>query len=260
MDATTVRLILIVVGLLLILLLYLWERHREKMEEHAYGGGEHDSESDEELDAPRYAAWGAQQKPEGRPGTADTAERRSPAWSAPAHTYAPSSYQADDDLDDEEDQTPPPPPARSKPKPEPLLIQVSVSARRYPFKGPLLMEVAETCGLHPGDMDIFHCLDRFEDETRVYFSMANMVKPGTFPFDDMDDFSTPGVLLFAQLEGDPEDMTILDEMIATARKLAMALNGDVLDDTRRPLTVKKEEEMRQAVVANEMGWTKAMLQ
>lgn len=261
MDATTVRLILIVVGALLILLLYLWERHREKLEGHAHGADEeHDFEPDDELDARRYGDWGA--KAQGKSSAADAGERRQPAWSAPSstHVYSQSLYQsnADDDLDDD-DATPAPAPARSTPKPEPLLVQVSVSARRHPFPGPLLLEVAETCGLHPGDMDIFHCLDKFEDETRVYFSMANMVKPGTFPFDDMDDFSTPGVLLFAQLEGDPEDMTILDEMIATARKLAMALNGDVLDDARRPLTVKKEEEMRQAVVANEMGWTKAML-
>jgi cell division protein ZipA len=100
-------------------------------------------------------------------------------------------------------------------------------------------------------MDIFHCLDEFDDGTRIYFSMANMVKPGTFPFDAMDDFSTPGMMLFAQLEGYPEDLTVLEEMIATARKLANSLGGDVLDDTRRPLTVRKEEEMRNAVLTHE---------
>jgi cell division protein ZipA len=78
-----------------------------------------------------------------------------------------------------------------------------------------------------------------------------MVKPGTFPFDDMEGFSTPGLMLFAQLDGRPEDLTILEEMIATARKLATTLGGDVLDDTRRPLTVRKEEEMRNAVLENE---------
>ncbi|MFZ0789680.1 MAG: cell division protein ZipA C-terminal FtsZ-binding domain-containing protein, partial [Chromatiaceae bacterium] len=64
-------------------------------------------------------------------------------------------------------------------------------------------------------------------------------------------FSTPGMMLFAQLDGYPEDLTVLEEMIATARKLANTLGGDVLDDTRRPLTVRKEEAMRNAVLANE---------
>jgi cell division protein ZipA len=86
--------------------------------------------------------------------------------------------------------------------------------------------------------------------------MANMVKPGTFPFDAMEDFSTPGLMLFAQLEGDTEDLTILDEMTATARKLANVLGGDVLDDTRRALTVRKEEALRAAVLENERRWGK----
>jgi cell division protein ZipA len=67
----------------------------------------------------------------------------------------------------------------------------------------------------------------------------------------MEGFSTPGVMLFAQRQGDPEDLTILEEMIATARKIANTLGGDVLDETRRPLTVRKEEDLRAAVLANE---------
>jgi cell division protein ZipA len=140
----------------------------------------------------------------------------------------------------------------------PLLIQLSVAKRMGEFAGPDILEVAESCGLRPGEMDIFHCLDEFDDGTRIYFSMANMVKPGTFPFDGMEDFSTPGMMLFAQLEGYPEDLTILEEMIATARKLANSLGGDVLDNTRRPLTVRKEEEMRTAVLAHETRRTRSL--
>jgi cell division protein ZipA len=139
---------------------------------------------------------------------------------------------------------------------EPLLIQLSVSARREPFAGLDLMDAAESCGLRPGRMDIFHCLDEFDDDTRIYFSMANMVKPGIFPFDTMEDFTTPGLMLFAQLDGRPEDITILEEMIATARKLASELGGEVLDETRRPLTVRKEEDLRQAVLDNERRWAR----
>jgi cell division protein ZipA len=142
--------------------------------------------------------------------------------------------------------------------PAPLLIQLSVAKRYGEFDGPDLLEVAESCGLRPGDMDIFHCLDEFDDGTRIYFSMANMVKPGTFPFDDMESFSTPGLMLFAQLTGQPEDLTVLEEMIATARKLATTLGGDVFDDTRRPLTVRKEETMREAVLANEKRFSRAV--
>ena len=242
MDATTVRIILIIVGTIIILSLYLWERSRGSEEEY-------DDLDYDEDDAP-YAT--------GRE-TRGRAVREVPEAPGPATPAAPPAVAA-------APERAPRGPARERQAPEeaadqgvpaPLLIQLSVAKRYGEFPGGDLLEVAESCGLRPGDMDIFHCLDEFDDGTRVYFSMANMVKPGTFPFDDMDDFSTPGVMLFAQLDGKPEDLTILEEMIATARKLATTLGGDVYDDSRRPLTVRKEEEMRNAVLANEARFMRA---
>ncbi|WP_295458254.1 cell division protein ZipA C-terminal FtsZ-binding domain-containing protein [uncultured Thiodictyon sp.] len=236
MDANTVRLILFVLGAILILALYLWERRR---------GADEDAldEGYDEDDRP-YATG---------------PDRREPA-----------GQRYDDEEDDEDDPTP----ARGHAQresvragrdevleggvPAPLLIQLSVAKRYGEFPGLDLLDVAESCGLRPGDMDIFHCLDQFDDGTRIYFSMANMVKPGTFPFDDMEHFSTPGMMLFAQLDGKPEDLTVLEEMIATARKLATTLGGDVFDEDRRPLTVRKEEEMNKAVLANEKRFARAV--
>lgn len=309
MDASTIRLILIVVGAFLILVLYLWERRREKraaqeeddleelgfdVEDETPGDArlaqrESQFAALEEDGDSRDRAWSyltprsstkVEESSEAVRDSEDFGDSRdfddSRALDEPKILDDPAdrqdelegegSFPVQGDRDseplDEPDSEPQPelaPEPMSAPRLDPLLIQVSVSARRYPFKGTDVMEVAERCGLYPGEMDIFHCQDEFDDQTRIYFSMANMVKPGTFPFNGMETFSTPGLMLFAQLEGDPEDMTILDEMVATARKLALALNGDVLDDGRRPLTVKKEEEMRQAVLANEMRWAQAAL-
>lgn len=221
MDADTVRLILIVVGAILILGLYFWERRRgsedESDDEEGYGNASPSNPSGRVKQEPHLGA---------------SAGGGAYHGTAPEGDLEPDGERRDDDE-------------------APLLIQLSVAKRVGEFPGPDILEVAESCGLRPGDMDIFHCLDEFDDGTRIYFSMANMVKPGTFPFDAMDDFSTPGMMLFAQLEGYPEDLTVLEEMIATARKLANSLGGDVLDDTRRPLTVRKEEEMRHAVLTHE---------
>lgn len=224
MDADTVRLILIVVGAAVILGLYLWERRR-------------DADDEREDEAGRVGSEGAQSRGRAKQephlgGLTD------PNGQGGGDLGPNGEGQGDDEA--------------------PLLIQLSVAKRTGEFKGPDILEVASSCGLRPGDMDIFHCLDEFDDGTRIYFSMANMVKPGTFPFDAMEDFSTPGMMLFAQLEGHPEDLTILEEMIATARKLANSLGGDVLDDTRRPLTVRKEEEMRTAVLAHETRRTRSL--
>ncbi|QGU31549.1 cell division protein ZipA [Thermochromatium tepidum] len=281
MDASTIRLILIVVGAILIVALYLWERHRERQgvyqddheddglfdERGAHGPhGIHQRRRAPILDQYDDEEWPDDEDSATKPSRPVKSWSRSRADKEPEHESRPEDARtpmSEDVADSRSVKTsrkpaPPPPPKSPKRReisvPDPLLIQLTVSARRYPFKGPDILEVAASCGLYPGEMDIFHCFDEFEDEIRVYFSMANMVKPGRFPFDDMDGFSTPGLVLFAQLEGDPEDMTILDEMLATARKLALSLNGDVLDETRRPLTVKKEEEMRQAVLDNERRW------
>ena len=229
MDANTVRLILFVLGAILILALYLWERRR---------GADEDAQ-DEGYDA------------DDRP-----------------YATGPDRREPPDGLYDDEDAQDDPAPMRSHARegrdevleggvPAPLLIQLSVAKCYGEFPGLDLLDVAESCGLRPGDMEIFHCLDEFDDGTRIYFSMANMVKPGTFPFDDMEGFSTPGVMLFAQLDGKPEDLTVLEEMIATARKLATTLGGDVFDEGRRPLTVRKEEEMHKAVLANEKRFARA---
>ncbi|MTW20140.1 cell division protein ZipA [Allochromatium palmeri] len=280
MDASTIRLILIVVGAILIVALYLWERHRERKD--GYSDDYEDEYLFEEAGAdepygvrpnrhePVFDHDDDDEPPEEIPAPKPSrAKSGSRARTAPEPEPPPEPrIEPEPELEplvDEPETAPAAPVAAkapkttSKPRREvsvanPLLIQLTVSARRYPFRGPEILEVAAGCGLYPGEMDIFHCLDEFEDEVRVYFSMANMVKPGRFAFDDMESFSTPGLVLFAQLEGDPEDMTILDEMVATARKLALSLNGDVLDETRRPLTVKKEEDLRQAVTDNELRW------
>ncbi|WP_295583734.1 cell division protein ZipA C-terminal FtsZ-binding domain-containing protein [uncultured Lamprocystis sp.] len=246
MAPDTIRLILIVVGALLLLGLYLWERGRDRAEEE-------DDEGYEDDDMP-YAAGRTKREPElGRLNDPDLNEgqdegdrhpRRGGQLREQPSGKAPTGARADGDS--------------ANGVPAPLLIQLSVAKRYGEFDGPDLLEVAESCGLRPGDMDIFHCLDEFDDGTRIYFSMANMVKPGTFPFDDMEGFSTPGLMLFAQLTGQPEDLTVLEEMIATARKLATTLGGDVFDDIRRPLTVRKEEAMRDAVLANEKRFLRAV--
>lgn len=224
MDADTVRLILIVVGAILILALYLWERSRDS--------ADRDEDGEYGIDDTTYGAVHAKHEP--NLGSVDESDLEVRAGGQRRLDLKGDDAALAGSADD-----------------APLLIQLSVAKRQGEFDGEDLLEVAESCGLRPGDMDIFHCLDEFDDGTRIYFSMANMVKPGTFPFDDLEGFSTPGMMLFAQLEGYPEDLTVLEEMIATARKLANTLGGDVLDDTRRPLTVRKEEAMRNAVLANE---------
>jgi cell division protein ZipA len=79
--------------------------------------------------------------------------------------------------------------------------------------------------------------------------MANLVKPGTFPFGAMAEFESPGLSLFTEIAGAPEDPQVLDEMLETARDLAHELGGVVLDDRRHRLSSEVENRLRQRVLA-----------
>ncbi|MGZ9897994.1 cell division protein ZipA [Shewanella gaetbuli] len=85
-----------------------------------------------------------------------------------------------------------------------------------------------------GDMDIFHRHIDNAGTGNVLFSLANMVKPGIFDPDNMEQFVTEGVVLFMTLPcyGDPKmNFTI---MLNSALQLADDLGAELLDGSRRP--------------------------
>ena len=86
-----------------------------------------------------------------------------------------------------------------------------------------------------GEMNIFH---RHEDNAgtgKVLFSMANMVKPGVFDPDNMEQFTTQGVALFMTLPGHGDSLRNFSIMLNSACQLADDLGAEVLDDRRQPL-------------------------
>jgi len=60
---------------------------------------------------------------------------------------------------------------------------------------------AEKAGLQFGDMGIFHRMASGKASEGPVFSMANMVKPGSFDMSKLDALETPGVTLFMTLPG-----------------------------------------------------------
>jgi len=209
MDADTLRLILIVAGGIFLAGLYLWERRR--------------------------AERGRRRR------------RRDPDW-APRQREEPRQEPELGSWDGAGAGVPEPPPAHTAPPTGPLLLQLYVTAPEGRFDGAEIVRAAGLCGLEPGEMDIFHCYDGVQTHSPL-FSMANMVKPGTFPFGAMAGFDTPGLTLFTQAEGDPDDVERLDTMLATAHALAAELAGRVLDGERRPLTDATESRLRAQVAA-----------
>jgi cell division protein ZipA len=131
--------------------------------------------------------------------------------------------------------------------PREVLI-INVMARPgYSFHGADLLAVVRQQGLQLGEMSIFHRHEQKDGSGRVLFSMANMVKPGTFDLATMDEFATPGVSLFLQLPCKYGNMAAFDLMLGTALALREQLDGELKDEQRSVFTRQTIEHVRQRI-------------
>jgi len=142
----------------------------------------------------------------------------------------------------------------SEPEPEAgpaEVIVINVMSRETEgMTGAKLLETVLSCGLRYGEMNIFHYHVSDTDDTAL-FSMANILKPGTFDLNSMQSFQTPGVSFFLALPlrgGDNlSAMETFDKMLACAKKVAQNLNGELRDERRSVMTGQTIEHCRQRI-------------
>ena len=116
------------------------------------------------------------------------------------------------------------------------IISLFVTAREgRVFQGPDLVVAAEKVGLEYGDMGIFHRLDDRSAVLGPVFSVANMVKPGSFDLPHIDALTTPGLGFFMTLPGPLNALDAWDAMLPAAQRMAELLDGAVLDAERNAL-------------------------
>jgi len=113
---------------------------------------------------------------------------------------------------------------------------LNVIGGERPLQGAELLPVLLTLGLKFGEMNIFHRHQDSAGNGKVLFSLANMVKPGVFDLDAMEQFETPGVSLFMTVPCAGDAMANFKLMLQAAQKLAEELGGQLLDGHRNPLT------------------------
>ncbi len=132
-------------------------------------------------------------------------------------------------------------------EPEEVLIINIMAQKGEMFNGADLLDIVLRCGLRYGNMDIFHRYSDTKGDGALLFSMANMVRPGTFDLDAMDEFSTPGVSLFMTLPIDADSMQSFDLMAETAQAIAQTLGGELKDEQRSAMTKQTLEHSRQRI-------------
>jgi cell division protein ZipA len=116
------------------------------------------------------------------------------------------------------------------------IVSLFVVAREgHYFNGADLIVAAEKAGLEYGDMGIYHRLVDGKRELGPIFSVANMLKPGSFDLTRLDALRTLGLSFFMALPGPVTALDAWDAMLPTAQRLAELLDGQVLDEERNAL-------------------------
>ncbi len=119
------------------------------------------------------------------------------------------------------------------------------------FPGSAVRGAFEMCGLKFGRYQVFHRLEGSRDSSPSVFSVANVVEPGAFDLARMDEQSFPGLTLFMLLPGPRSGVAAYADMLVTARHLAQALDGEVLDQDRSTLTRQTARHIRERIITYE---------
>lgn len=131
--------------------------------------------------------------------------------------------------------------------PDEVLIINVMAPEGHRLSGSILLDSLLECGMRYGDMHIFHRHVGDDGEGSVMFSMANMVVPGTFDLNKMQDFETPGVSLFMSLPLGCNALEAFNCMADTAQTLATNLGGELKDENRSVMTAQTLEHCRERI-------------
>ena len=129
------------------------------------------------------------------------------------------------------------------------VIVISVLSRdEGGFHGPDLLNLMLACGLrYCHEMGVFHRFETESDDSALQFTMVNVLKPGVFDLDGMDDFVTPGVTFLMPLPSAHDSAAAFEAMFETAMVLVRNLGGELKDENRSVMTAQTVEFARQRV-------------
>jgi cell division protein ZipA len=112
------------------------------------------------------------------------------------------------------------------------------------FAGCDIIVALEKTGLVYGALGAFHRLPATTSEFGAVFSVVNMMRPGRFDMAQIQTLRTPGLSLFMVLPNAVSALDAWDAMLPTAQRLAELLNGQVLDEERNALGRQRIQHIR----------------
>lgn len=120
------------------------------------------------------------------------------------------------------------------------------------FNGEQVVLSLRGLGLRHGRFGIFHRVEGTDDDS-IVFSVASLVEPGTFDLTNIRQQELPGVSMFMVLPGPKDGAEAFDEMVATARALAEALDGELLDEAGSTMSIQRERFLREEIIQYQHG-------
>lgn len=110
--------------------------------------------------------------------------------------------------------------------------------------GPDIVVGAEKTGLVYGHMGVFHRLVDNRPERGPVFSVANVMKPGSFDMANIRAMETPAIAFFLTLPAPLPALDAWEAMLPTAQRMAELLDGVVLDESRNALSRQRIAHIR----------------
>lgn len=241
------RWILALVGAIVIAGVYLWSRRADAGSQASDVGRVEPSLEGVAGDTPPDADAPAGEMPEQARETVDphgddvTVPQRAPTPPPASGDQLTIPMPDDDDYDEESGVV----------EPE-RVIQLHVVARDdSPFIAADIVAALRAEGLRFAHHDVFHRFDTDgnpgPDEPPL-FSVADMLKPGTFDLETLADKQLKGVSLFMGLPNPGDAVAVFADMLATGRRLAATFDGLLVDEQGCAISRQSASHMREDII------------
>ena len=113
------------------------------------------------------------------------------------------------------------------------------------LRGPDIVVAAEKTGLAYGYMNVFHRLVEGHPERGPVFSVANIMKPGSFDMATIQSLETPAIAFFLTLPAPVSALDAWETMLPTAERMTELLGGVLLDESRSALGRQRIQHIRE---------------